>query len=478
MLDKAARALLRFFRNKNLKYGVNSIAVTVITVAIMIALNLLIGLLDIKWDLTSNQLFTIGDESRELLSKLNKPVEITGLFDEMQISTDTRIRDALRMLDNYTKHPNVSVRYLDPDQNPSLIRDLDPNGALDLAKSNFVVRCGTKSKKLTLIDLFEFNQTYEIIGVKAEEAFSGAIQYVAADKSPIVYFMDGHDELAADTHFTVLKNYLLNNNYLVETLNMTGASAIPDDTELLVFASPQMDLNPGELDVLRDYFSVGGKAVFLFDYNEYGREFPNFNTLFETFNLAINNDKVRSDDAAAHMTDDPYFIMYGVKSSAVIPQSFLMPLSNSRSVSILKNQREWITSTPLLSTSALATSEPVDSAKEPVSGPLDIAVAVENRGGSGISKVIVMGNASFMSDSAVNIYYQFHEVGMREIFLNFLRWMLGEQETLVIAPKSFATPMLTISEEAVNRVAIGVIFILPLLIVGTGLVIYLRRRHL
>ena len=476
-----ARAVLRFFRNKNLKYGVNSIIITIIVIAIVVIINLLVSLTDIQFDMTENGYYTLGEASQELLTSLDKPVEIIGLFDEVQMNSVQEVQDVLLMLDNYKKYPNISIRYVDTDRNPGFIRELDPYETIGFSRNDFVVRCGPKIKKLTLNEMFDWElnyQTYtqEQVGLRAEEAFSGAINYVTADQTPIIYFIEGHEELELDAYFSALKRYMQNNNYLVETMNLTTVGDIPADAEMLVFASPKIDINPNEMDRLRDYFNKGGKAMFLFDFYEYGKELANFNTLFEMFNIAVNNDKVREGDERAHLPDNPYYIAYDVPGSINIPESFQMLLADSRSITVLQNTKPYITPTVLLSTTASAVSEPVDLSKQTRNGPLDVAVAVEYTGGTGNSKIVVMGNASFISDDAISIYSQYYELGQR-LFLHSLRWMLGEQETLVIESKREIVPMLTMTAFQVQMVSIALIAVLPLLIMGSGFVIYLKRRH-
>ena len=488
VLDNIARAILRFFRNKNLKYGINSIVVTAIVIALVIVLNLLIGLPQVKFDLTPNKIYSIGDITKELLDGLENDVEIVALFDELQppstyYITASDTQDALNMLNSYAKYPHIKLTFVDPDKNPGFMRDLDPDGSLSLAKGNFVVRRGNKAKKLTLNELFEMQtnqQTYEthVVGMKAEEALSGAIKYIAAEETPIVYFVEGHGETDKGS-FSMLSQFLLNNNYLVEQLNLVSAKTVPEDAELLVFASPVQDLFPQEIDILSDYFrQSGGKAMFLFDYNEYAADMKNFNrVLGDSANLEINNDKVRSDDDRAHMPDAPYTIVYATSRNAVFSQQIPLILTNSRSVTRLKNTKEWITQTSLLSTSEESYSEPVSAGVQGTPGPLDIAVAVENKGSMKESKIIVFGNGSFISDSAARMYGQYYQYGFL-MFLESLRWMLGEQDTLTIKAKSYSTPRLTITEAQAGYTGMALIIVLPLLILGTGFVMYLRRRHL
>ena len=489
ILDKIAWGILRFFRNKNLKYGVNSIVVTAIVVALAVVLNLLVGIPGIKFDLTPGKIYSIGDVTKELLNGLDKDVEIIALFDELQPPStyyinSSNAQDALNMLYSYAQYPHIKLTFIDPDINPGYVRDLDPDGTLSLAKGNFVVHREGKSKKVTLSELFEMEtdqETYEsyITGMKAEEVFSGAIKYIAAEETPIVYFVEGHNETDIGS-YSQLRTYLLNNNYLVESLSLLGVGAVPEDAELIVFAAPKLDLFPQEIDILNDYLKLnGGNALFMFDYDEYAADMNNFNfVLGDAGNLAINNDKVRSEDDNAHMPDDPYTILYSGARNIVFTDPISVVLQNSRSVTRLMNTKEWITQTSLLSTSAKSFSEPVSPSQAEAAGPLDIAVAVENKGGMKVSKIAVIGNGAFISDSAVSTYgSQLFQYNSR-MFLYTLRWMLGEQDTLTIEPKINRTPTLTITQSQTNIIGIFLVFILPLLIMGAGFAVYIKRRHL
>jgi len=489
ILDKIARGIFRFFSNKNLKYGINSIIVTAIVIALAVVLNLLVGIPQIKFDLTPGQIYSIGDVTKELLNSLENDVEILCLFDELQmpstyIISQADARDAMNMLYTYASYPRINLRFIDPDKNPGFMRDLDPDGTLSLAKNNFVVRRDQKAKKITLTELFEIQtdqQTYDsrIVGMKAEEVFSGAIKYIAAAETPIVYFVEGHSETSLSS-YSQLRNYLLNNNYLVEPLSLIGLSAVPEDAVLLVFAAPKLDLFPSEIDILSDYFrNQGGAALFMFDYDEYAADMDNFNRVLTDYaNLVVNNDKVRSEDSSSHLPDDPYTIFYSSSRNAVFPEQIQLLLNNSRSVTRLTNTKEWITSTSLLTTNARSFAEPVTPTQEEREGPLDIAVAVENKGGYAVSKLVVIGNGSFIDDNAVNMYgpqlYQFNS----RMFLYTLRWMLGEQDTLTIQPKVNRTPILTITQSQTTVIGLFLIIGLPLLIMGAGFTVYLRRRHL
>jgi len=465
------------------KYGVISVAVTAIVIAIAVVFNLLVGMTDIKFDLTAEKRYSIGDVTKELLAGLDKDVSIIGLFDEVKIRSDEGYSDVLRLLDSYQENPRISLTFVDPDRNPGFINELDPENYLELSASDFVVACGNKQRKLIYSDMFdwEFNQMtfqQEKTGFKAEEAISGAIKYVSADFTPTVFFGEGHGEMNVDADFSGLKDILQTNNFEVEKLNLMTTAVAPEEAELLVFINPEIDMMPEELDRVKDYLSSGGNVVLLFDYNEHARELPNFNAIMAEYNVSINNDKVKEGDENSHFPDDPYFIISQVYSNEVATTRLpIILLRESRSVSILRNDKEYITTTSLVQTSREAVGEPVADSGRVTQGPLDLAVASENRGRYPSSKIAVFGNATFISDSAVMLYGQYYQYGMR-LFLDVLGWMIGESDDIIIESKVNMPAMMSLSAGQAVTTLVGLVIVLPLAIMGTGLVVYLRRRHL
>jgi ABC-type uncharacterized transport system involved in gliding motility auxiliary subunit len=79
-----------FFKGKNFKYGSNAVILTVAVIAIAILANILVGMTNIKLDLTANKLFSLTDVTKNELKSLNQDVEIIGLYDD-QKQTDSLI---------------------------------------------------------------------------------------------------------------------------------------------------------------------------------------------------------------------------------------------------------------------------------------------------------------------------------------------------------------------------------------------------
>ena len=479
--------LKKIFNRRSLKYGSNSAILIVAVIAIAVLVNLLVGTLDLKLDLTPNKLFSLSDVTKTELDKLEQDVEIIGLFDDGKISADSEFKQVTDLLALYQKNPHIKVKYIDPDKDPTIINELDPDGTMELKSTNFVVRSvvngNEKRKKLQYYDLFavQFDQssfqTYTT-GSTAEQGFTGAIKYVTAEVTPVVYFTEGHDEIDMDYEYKNVKDYLEKNNFLVKKLNLISVDKVPEDAEMVIVASPGKDITLNEKDVLDEYLNNGGNAIFMFDYQPNDPSYDQFNSLFSKFNLAVNYDRVKETNENNHIPNDPNTILLSVNSNSIIPQRFNTVLNNSRSVSILKNAKEYITATSLMRTSENAIGEMVDKSRgDDLNGPLDIAVAVEYKGGMVPSKIIVMGNASFISDSAYQNFGNYYNNSM-VFFLHSMNWMIDKQEEIIVPAKDYENNRITITQQQTNIVGGALLILFPLLILSTGLVVFLRRRHL
>lgn len=487
-MNKITGAIKGFFSKRSFKYGSNSIILIVAVVVIAVLVNLFVGMVDVKVDLTPNKIFSLTDVTKSLLKDLKQDVTIYGLFDDGKIGTTDEYKQVTDLLSLYEKNTHIKVKYVDPDKNPGIIKELDPQNTMSLQKADFVVVSKVngkeKKKKLSESDLFAVNtdqQTFQqtLVGSNAEQGLTGAIKFVTAAKTPVVYFTEGHDEIGVDSDYTQVKQYLEQNNYEVKTINLTTAGKLPEDAEILVVASPKNDISTTEKDAIDAYLKAGGKAVFMFDYLSNDPDFNNFNSLLSGYNVAVDYDKIKETDSGRHPQGDDYTVLFDVSSNSIVSEESKVVFSNSRSISILKNAKDYITATSLIKTSDTAVGEAASASRgQNLQGPLDVAVAVENKGGSAASKILVMGNASFVSDSAAKgsyaNYYQYGAV----FFVQSINWMFDKKDDVNIPTKNYATQQINVSQLQASVMGVVVVIVLPLIILGTGLFVFLRRRHL
>lgn len=471
-------------KNRSLRYGTNSLILIAAVVAIAVLANVLVGLTGIKWDLTPNKLYSIGDTTKKVLDELDKEVIIYGLFDETRLGSVSEYSQFIELLEHYGKNNYITVRYVDPDKNPGILLEIDPEGILSNVSSNyFVVKSGNKLRGLSYYDLYSTRydqQTFQIqtTGTIAEQGFTGAIKFVTAEHTPTIYFTTGHDEKDPSSTYSKLSEILVNNNFMVSTINLITEEKVPEDAELLVFASPKRDITMDERDKIIDYLKGGGHGIFMFDYLESDAQFPNFENIFMDFNISISYDKIKENDSNRHLPQNPYTTLLDVRRSDLSSGGYNILFPNSRSVNILKNKKEYINEMPLAVTSSMAVGEMVNKSRgDDVEGPLNAAVAVEHGGWGAMSKITVIGTSSFLDDKAADAFGPYYNNGLI-FFLESVNWMADIKEEVKVDTKYYTAQYLEITQQQANYMGILVVGVLPLLILAAGMVVYLRRRHL
>lgn len=494
-MNKSNNSIKKLLNSRSLKYGSNSIILIVIVIAIAFFINMLVSPAflqkaihkdAIKWDLTPNKLFTIGDTTKQILKDIKKDVTIYCLFDEAKIKNDAGLKDINELIKQYAG-PRIKIEYVDLDKNPRFISEKDPQGIKNINKDDLLFESGKRLKRVSRDDWYEYDfdqSTFQsrVTGTKAEQSFTGAIKYVTSEKTPTVYFLEGHGERKLDEDFKELVANIQYNNFDVKSLNLTTEGKVPADAEILFISAPKSDLTSSEKEAIKEFMKNGGNAIFAFDPLSNDAKLTNFEDVLSAYNVSLNYDKVKENDEKRHFKNKPYDIVPEIQDSQftkILLSNGIeaMIMSNSRSLNILKNNKEYITVTSLLKTSGKAEGELIDKSKSSIKGPLDLAVSVENKGGAKVSKVIVLGNGSFMTDSAIKQYSQYSQAGLY-FLLYHMRDMINEKDSLIIASKSLASPTLLMEARTTNVVALLVVIVFPVIIFGFGTYVWMRRRHL
>jgi ABC-2 type transport system permease protein len=478
------KLLTNLIKNKKMKYGSLSIILIVFIVVIAIFLNLVAGMFEMKIDLTPNKYYSIGEKTEEILEKLDKPVKIIGLFDDGAVPPGD-YTDLLDLLSNYEKNKYIDIEYIDPDKNPAIINQLNPDGLLEINKGDFIVESGGKRKVFSNYDLFPSQldqRTFQQVrlGSQAEQKITGAIKFVTAEITPTLYFLTGHGEGSIDREYVDIAGWFENNNYVVKELDLRTAESVPEDAEAVFIASPQRDLIRDEFAKLRDYLSsMGGNAFFFFDSIDTNDKFTVFNELLEIYNLEIGHDKIEENDAERLYGDSKFMFAPNIQKTSMTGdidnQNMITLVVNARSVKILKNTKEWIKTSSLLRTSDKAQRLLIgtDTKEE---GPFDIAAAVDYSGGMKPSKVMVFGSSSFI-DSTTGIDPQLDNYN-KNYFLQAFLWTQEEGDNIYIPIKKQEVQTIQINKATATAIGIGVVVVIPLIIIGMGLIVFIRRRHL
>ena len=462
---------------RSLKYGSYALISTVVLIAVIIMINAILGLNVIRdrtrFDITRNKLFSLSDATVGMLDDLDKEVEIIILTDEKYYYGS----DILEVLKQYNLKSNgkVKTRFVDVEKDPTFVeREIDPNQVKGISQGSIVVKSGKNSKVVSEDDMLEYDYTTYTtypVAVKIEQVFSSAIKSVTSDHTPVTYFVTGHGEMTAN--LSELKGAIMANNYEVKELSLSNP--VPEDAAVIFFVSPKTDLLPKELDNLLAFMEKGGDAIFLMDVQETDKGLPNFDTVFERYSLALNDDLVLEGDQNWYLDDFTIIIPQPNDNEVTMnldPKSMFIYMPNCRSVSIKQLSREEILAQPLFMTSDKAQSTRLDTG-DITMGPFLLGALSEYQGTES-SKIALIGNASFITDGWMqNVNYN----GVRYI-LSTLNWMQDKADSIIVPSKSLLSEPVQLSESSRFISFIALSFILPLAIIGFGMFVWIRRKHL
>ena len=113
--------------------------------------------------------------------------------------------------------------------------------------------------------------------------------------------------------------------------------------------------------------------------------------------------------------------------------------------------------------------------KTDLRGPINIAVALERKYGKKGQRVVVVGNANFLSNTFVG------NGGNLDLGVNIVNWLAGDDRLITIQPRPLKDVNVIIPTDAWNRFLAIVVFFgfrlaLPILLLVAGIVIWWRRR--
>jgi hypothetical protein len=114
---------------------------------------------------------------------------------------------------------------------------------------------------------------------------------------------------------------------------------------------------------------------------------------------------------------------------------------------------------------------PCDKSRD-ILGPITIATAFERAVGDRQQRVVVVGNGHFLSNAFIG------NGGNRELGVNMVNWLAGDERMIVIQPREAADGRVDIDQTTLYLIAFGFLIVLPLAFMVAGFAIWWRRRRI
>jgi len=445
------------FSGRGTVFLASSVVSTVMVMTALIGVNYIAVKKPKSWDLSKDQVFTLSDETSNLLSGLKDPVDVLAFFapgEPAYGELDMRLRQYME------KSDKLKVQFIDPNKHPSEVKEFN----ISMTGPRVVVKQGSKESR---------------VKEPTEEALTNAIAEVTRGATKKVYVSRGHGERdlkdATDRGMKAFADNLKSDGYQVEEILLADQKEMPADAQALIIAGPTTPLSEGEAKMVHDWVEQkGGKLFLMVD--------PTLPSGLEkaasTWGISIDNDEVIQPASeqpefalAASYADHP---ITAPRSSA-FQLAMVLPLA--RSISKIGAPAGW-TLTELAKTSPRAWGETeavnggtvqYDEGKD-IKGPVTLAIAGSHGSGATESRVVVVGNSNFVA----NAFYLIG--GNRDFALNAAAWIAHEENKIAIHTRSRQSNHLFLSAEQKHSMTFFALDLLPFSLLCAGLLVWQTRK--
>jgi ABC-type uncharacterized transport system involved in gliding motility auxiliary subunit len=442
-----------YFGRRSSRLGANTAIMTIAVIAILGIVNFLAYRHHKRVDLTEEQLYSLSDQTRKIVSGLQEEVKILN-FNK---TDDQTLTDLMKEYKDLSKR--VTYQRIDPHEKP------------ELAREHNITRMG----ETVVISETRTERPQEI----SEQTLTNAILKVTREKLKTVCFVEGHGEkqissMDAEGYGTVDK-MLKDENYDTKTVNLVTANQVPPECAVLVLPGPKQALFPQEASMVGKYLDNGGKAFLMLDPDTDAK----LGDVLKSWNIEVGNDTIVDVSGVGRLFGTgpavPLASSYG---SHAITKDFqgsmtFFPMARSVKASAAGGGD----TTELLKTSEESWAETelkgdqvkLDEGKDQ-KGPISIGVAASKKNNDKESRLVVMGDSDFAS----NGYAQLQRNA--DLFMNTVNWLAQDEDLISIRAKDPTDRRVTLTESQQNFLKILLIFLMPAAVIGSGIFVWWNRR--
>lgn len=412
-----------------------------------------------QWDLTQNRRNTLSKATLEVLKRMQGPVVITAYATEQ----DPQLGDVRKIIQDFLApyrqaKSDLELRFVDPREYPKLAAaaKVQVNGELVLEHQG-------RSEHLTALN---------------EQALTNTLMRLARGADRLVVQLDGHGERRlkgkANQDLGEFGKQLEAKGVKLGSVNLSIAQEVPDNTAVLVIASPQVDLLPGEVEKVQRFLAKGGNVLWLIDQEPLHGLQP----VAEYLSLVLTPGTVIDPGASQLGLPVTNAISSGYGNHAIVRDFQLGTVYPFARQLAVDETSEW-RAFPLVEVAQrgwIESGEPdssatFDKARE-APGPTTVAVAFERTFDERTQRVVVVGTAHFLSNTYIGL------MGNLDLGVNLVNWLAGDDNLITIQPRPAVDSSLDLSRASLLAISGGFLVLLPFAFLAAGSATWWRRRRL
>ena len=449
--------ILRFSSKRSSQLGTNTTILSVAVLAILVIVNFVGFRHHKRFDLTTEKLYTLSDQTRQVVGGLQKDVTIVR-FDK---SPNAALDDQMAEYTSLSRH--LKFQNIDPQQKPEVAQQYGATRMGDV-----ILASGLRKERLET-------------GAASEEDITSAIIKVTQDKLKTVCFVTGHGEKSltddGEDGYSHLDAGLKKENYVTRTLNLVSENGVASDCSVVVIAGPTQQFFPQEAEMLNQYLAGSGKGLILVD----PQTDPKLGEIFQAWNTNVgDNVVIDSSGVGSLLGAGPAIPLVTTFGESPITKNFARSMTFfplARTVSIADKSKTDPQIVELLKTSPQSFTVPNLKQGQnkltfnpDTAGPLSLGVAASRKAEGGEARVVVIGNSTF----AANPYVGLQKNG--DLFYNTIDWLAQDENLISIRPKSQTNRRVTLTQGQSSALTWLDLIILPGIVIFSGVYIWWKRR--
>ena len=412
-------------------------------------------------DWTENNKNTLSDISIKLVQQMPSPIKITTFIPEGNLLSNRKYIEEL--VNKYKKYKkDISLEIINPDTAPDKVRSMKVTNYGEV--------------------IVEYQGRNEHINQLKEQTLTNTLQRLLRQGERLLLYVSGHGERKPDgqanfgwANFSAkLKAKGINSSILKlnETPTIPNAAAI-------VIASPQINFLPGEVERLIDYVKRGGNLLWVQDP---GTSMYGLKPLADFLGTSFYPGTIVDPTTQMMNVNDPSFALITSYPAHAITRDFQYMSIFPKAVGIIHAavKPEW-KATPFLKTVARSWSETGIlrgqinyNQDSDIIGPLTIGLALERKNTKNEEgkqqRIVILGDGDFLSNTYLG------NQGNLNIGSNIINWLSHDDNFIKIPDSGSADKLITLSELSGALIGLFFLIILPLGLLISGTIIWLKRR--
>lgn len=491
-----------FFQSEKFKHGSTATAFTAGFIAVVILVNVLMGILSdrypsINLDVTKSGNNTLSAEAVQVVDRVKIPATITVCATKQACDSNTvaassngatDYSEVSRLVSKIAeRNSSIKVEYKDLDKDPTFAAEYKNDS---IAAGDVVVKSDKRYRVLTANDLFttQYSSDYttQTYTSNVDSALASALNSVISDTMPVAAFDTGHSEKMDATGY---KKLLQNNSFETKDFNLL-TDKIPDKTQLLVLGCPATDYTDAEIAKIESFLKntkLASNRSVLITYSAGQSSLPKLASYLDEWGLRVDSESAVEETDSQKTYGNALYILANIQTTLSLGGSktdygyFLAPYASPVTV---KAQNVGTKTTYSLvksnDTSFLYKNGQNDS--NPQTAAHDIAALSQDTvkaGGKSYQANLIVSGSTLMFGSDIVGAPAF---GNGSYLVDLSRYATGtndESTKITSTSRELYAKDITLSSAGSAVLGYGVFTVLiPLLVAIAGIIVHRKRRLL